>query len=116
MKRARRRRWPDDVFVALKEAGIGQVGYVADAGHAQLIAAAHADSDMRAVVLTTKGAAAMIGLGLAMVQPSCRVLVLTGDGGMLMGMGSLATIELASRLTSRSRSWTRPASARPGRN
>ena len=38
------------------------------------------------------GGAAMIGLGLALAQPQRRVMVLTGDGEMLMGMGSLATI------------------------
>jgi len=38
------------------------------------------------------GNAAMIGLGLALAQPQRRVLVLTGDGEMLMGLGSLATI------------------------
>lgn len=38
------------------------------------------------------GGAAMIGLGLALAQPKRRVLVITGDGEMLMGLGSLATI------------------------
>jgi len=38
------------------------------------------------------GAAAMVGLGLAIARPDCRVLVVTGDGEMLMGLGSLATI------------------------
>jgi thiamine pyrophosphate-dependent acetolactate synthase large subunit-like protein len=38
------------------------------------------------------GGAAMIGLGLALAQPELPVLVITGDGEMLMGMGSLATI------------------------
>ena len=38
------------------------------------------------------GGAAMIGLGLALAQPARRVLVVTGDGEMLMGLGSLATI------------------------
>jgi thiamine pyrophosphate-dependent acetolactate synthase large subunit-like protein len=38
------------------------------------------------------GAAGMIGLGLALAQPARRVLVITGDGEMLMGIGSLATI------------------------
>jgi len=38
------------------------------------------------------GGAAMIGLGLALAQPAHRVLVLTGDGEALMGLGSLATI------------------------
>ena len=38
------------------------------------------------------GQAAMMGLGLAIAQPQRRVLVITGDGEMLMGIGSLATI------------------------
>ena len=38
------------------------------------------------------GGAAMIGLGLALAQPGRTVLVITGDGEMLMGLGSLATI------------------------
>ena len=38
------------------------------------------------------GGAAAMGLGLALAQPDRRVLVLTGDGELLMGMGSLATV------------------------
>jgi thiamine pyrophosphate-dependent acetolactate synthase large subunit-like protein len=38
------------------------------------------------------GGAAMLGLGLALAQPKKNVLVLTGDGEMLMGLGALATI------------------------
>ena len=38
------------------------------------------------------GGGAMIGLGLALAQPKRRVAVITGDGEMLMGLGSLATI------------------------
>ena len=38
------------------------------------------------------GGAAMMGLGLALAQPDRRVLVVTGDGEMLMGLGALATI------------------------
>jgi thiamine pyrophosphate-dependent acetolactate synthase large subunit-like protein len=38
------------------------------------------------------GGAAMIGLGLALAQPQRRVLVVTGDGELLLGLGSLATI------------------------
>jgi thiamine pyrophosphate-dependent acetolactate synthase large subunit-like protein len=41
------------------------------------------------------GGTAMIGLGLALAQPTRRVLVITGDGEMLMGMGSLASIAAA---------------------
>jgi thiamine pyrophosphate-dependent acetolactate synthase large subunit-like protein len=38
------------------------------------------------------GAAVGMGLGLAMAQPGKRVLVITGDGDMLMSLGSLATV------------------------
>lgn len=38
------------------------------------------------------GGAAMLGLGLALAQPQRRVLVVTGDGEQLMGLGGLATI------------------------
>ena len=38
------------------------------------------------------GGAAMIGLGLALARPERRVLVITGDGELLMALGSLATI------------------------
>jgi thiamine pyrophosphate-dependent acetolactate synthase large subunit-like protein len=38
------------------------------------------------------GGAAMLGLGVALAQPNKKVLVLTGDGEMLMGLGALATI------------------------
>jgi thiamine pyrophosphate-dependent acetolactate synthase large subunit-like protein len=41
------------------------------------------------------GLACSIGLGLALAQPSRRVLVITGDGEMMMGIGSLATIAAA---------------------
>ena len=38
------------------------------------------------------GQAAPFALGLAMAQPGKRVLLMTGDGEMLMGLGALATI------------------------
>jgi thiamine pyrophosphate-dependent acetolactate synthase large subunit-like protein len=50
------------------------------------------DSPLNFPLWGAMGNAAMFGLGLALAQPRRRVLVLTGDGEMLMGMGSLATI------------------------
>jgi thiamine pyrophosphate-dependent acetolactate synthase large subunit-like protein len=41
------------------------------------------------------GGAALVGLGLALAQPKRRVLVVTGDGEQLMGLGGLATIAAA---------------------
>ena len=50
------------------------------------------DSPLSFPLWGAMGNAAMFGLGLALAQPKRRVLVITGDGEMLMGMGSLATI------------------------
>jgi thiamine pyrophosphate-dependent acetolactate synthase large subunit-like protein len=41
------------------------------------------------------GGACAIGLGLALAQPQKRVLVITGDGELLMSLGTLATIGVA---------------------
>jgi thiamine pyrophosphate-dependent acetolactate synthase large subunit-like protein len=41
------------------------------------------------------GSAALIGLGLAQAQPDRTVVVITGDGEQLMGLGGLATIAVS---------------------
>src|SRR5689334_15780586 len=38
------------------------------------------------------GGAVMVGLGVALAQPDRRVVVFVGDGEMMMGLGSLATV------------------------
>ena len=50
------------------------------------------DHDRNYYLWAAMGSAAMVGLGLAMSRPQDSVLVVTGDGEMLMGMGALATI------------------------
>ena len=55
-------------------------------------AASLGDDDRNFYLWGAMGAAAMVGLGLALARPDRRVLVVTGDGEMLMGLGSLATI------------------------
>jgi phosphonopyruvate decarboxylase len=40
------------------------------------------------------GGATAMGLGLALAQPTRRVLVMTGDGELLMNVGSLATVAI----------------------
>ncbi len=55
-------------------------------------AAAAGDHDLNFYLWGAMGGAAMIGLGLALAQPQRPVLVITGDGEQLMGMGALATI------------------------
>ena len=55
-------------------------------------AMAAGDSDRNFYLWGAMGGAAMVGLGLAKAQPQKAVLVLTGDGEAMMGLGSLATI------------------------
>jgi len=50
------------------------------------------DSPLTFPMWGAMGQAAMMGLGLALAQPRRRVLVITGDGEALMGLGALATI------------------------
>jgi thiamine pyrophosphate-dependent acetolactate synthase large subunit-like protein len=50
------------------------------------------DHDLTFPLWGAMGQAAMMGLGLALAQPQRRVLVITGDGEMLMGLSALATI------------------------
>jgi thiamine pyrophosphate-dependent acetolactate synthase large subunit-like protein len=73
-------REPGDLLVVT---GLGAASY--DAGAA-------GDRPLNFYLWGAMGGTAMVGLGLALAQPNRRVLVLTGDGDMLMGIGSLATI------------------------
>ncbi len=50
------------------------------------------DHDNNFYLWGAMGGAAMVGLGLALSQRERPVLVFTGDGEQLMGMGGLATI------------------------
>jgi thiamine pyrophosphate-dependent acetolactate synthase large subunit-like protein len=56
--------------------------------------AAAGDNDRNFYLWGAMGGAVMIGLGLALAQPDLPVVVITGDGEMLMGIGSLATVGL----------------------
>ncbi len=53
------------------------------------------DSDANYYLWGAMGAAALVGLGLAQAGPDRKVLVVTGDGEQLMGLGGLATIGVA---------------------
>ena len=50
------------------------------------------DRDANYYLWGAMGGAALVGLGLALAQPTRRVLVITGDGEQLMALGGLATI------------------------
>jgi thiamine pyrophosphate-dependent acetolactate synthase large subunit-like protein len=71
---------PKDLFVV---PGLGSTTY-------DMASLGEKDSDF--YLWGAMGGAAMIGLGLALAKPNVKVAVITGDGEMLMGMGSLATI------------------------
>jgi thiamine pyrophosphate-dependent acetolactate synthase large subunit-like protein len=50
------------------------------------------DRDRNFYLWGAMGGAVSLGLGLALARKDLDVLVITGDGEMLMGMGSLATV------------------------
>jgi len=54
--------------------------------------AAAGDHPLNFYLWGAMGSAATVGLGLALAQPRRRVLIVTGDGEILMGLGALATI------------------------
>jgi sulfopyruvate decarboxylase alpha subunit len=81
--------WKDEVFAALEGAGVTQVYYVPDAGHATLIARAHAHPRMRAVPLTSEeeGVAGCVGAWLGGAK---AVLLMQSSGvGNCVNMLSL---------------------------
>ncbi len=86
-KRLSRRELVADVLAwrgeALVVAGLGSPAW-------DLFAAGDASENF--YLWGAMGLAAPIGLGLALARPERRVLVVTGDGEMMMGVGSLAVI------------------------
>jgi thiamine pyrophosphate-dependent acetolactate synthase large subunit-like protein len=67
---------------------------VAGLGASTYDLAAAGDNARNLYLWGAMGGAVMMGLGLALAQPKLPVVVVTGDGEMLMGMGSLATVGL----------------------
>src|SRR5262245_54105839 len=78
--------------VARLLAGRKDLLVVTGLGSSSFDAMAAGDHDQNFYLWGAMGSAAMVGLGLATAKPKNSVLVLTGDGEMLMGFGSLATI------------------------
>ena len=70
----------------------GELLVVAGLGSTSWDITAAGDSPLSFPTWGAMGQAAMLGLGLALAQPKRRVVVVTGDGEMLMGIGSLATV------------------------
>ena len=70
----------------------GELLVIAGLGSTAWDITAAGDSPLSFPLWGAMGQAATMGLGVALAQPRRRVLVITGDGEMLMGLGSLATI------------------------
>ncbi len=81
--------WQADVFAALKRAGIAQVGYVPDAGHAHLINAAHADPEIRTTVLTTEEEGIALAAGAWLGGQRAVLLMQSSGVGNCINMLSL---------------------------
>lgn len=81
--------WKDAIFNALKSAGVKQLYYVPDAGHAHVINRAHEDPDMQAVVLTTEEEGVAMSCG-AWLGGQRSVLLMQSSGvGNCVNMFSL---------------------------
>lgn len=70
----------------------GDMLVVTGLGSTTYDAAAVGDDERNFYLWGAMGGAAMVGLGLAIARPDRRVLVVTGDGEVLMGLGALATV------------------------
>src|SRR5437899_9664696 len=69
----------------------GDAAIVASLGHPTYDLFAAADRPRNFYTWNSMGMASSIGLGLALARPDLRVVVLDGDGSILMNLGSLAT-------------------------
>jgi thiamine pyrophosphate-dependent acetolactate synthase large subunit-like protein len=79
-------------FVADLLAGVPDALVVTGLGSASYDVFSAGDRDENFYLWGAMGAAVPIGLGLALAQPARSVVVVTGDGEQLMGLGSLATV------------------------
>jgi len=86
-KSADRREFVSRLLAALPDALV-----VTGLGCASYDVFAAGDRDRNYYLWGAMGGSTSVGLGLALAQPDKPVVVITGDGEQLMGIGSLATI------------------------
>ena len=81
-----------DVAKRLSEGFSNNVLVITGLGSTNWDFTAAGDRDLTFPLWGAMGGAVPIGLGLALAKPEYRIVVATGDGEMLMGLGSLATV------------------------
>lgn len=84
--------WPDEVYSILKRAGVRQVSYVPDAGHARLIELFCSDEDVSAMVLTTEEEGIALSAGAWLGGQRSVVLMQSSGVGNCINMLSLSAI------------------------
>jgi sulfopyruvate decarboxylase alpha subunit len=96
--------WPDAIHGVLAEAGVRQVAYVPDSGHARLINLVRADKSMRAIPLTTEeeGVALTVGAWLG-GEKSVLLMQSSGAGNCInmLGMVNECRVPLLALVTMR---------------
>src|SRR3954447_4886851 len=70
----------------------GDLMVITGIGSSTYDVAACGDHALNFYIFSGLGCTPMVGLGLALAQPDRRIAVFTGDGDVLMALGSLATI------------------------
>jgi len=81
--------WPDRLYATFKRAGIRQVGYVPDAGHARLIERCRADPAIRAIALTTEEEGVALSAGAWLGGERSALLMQSSGLGNCINMLSL---------------------------
>lgn len=81
--------WRDQIFGVLKAAAVRQVGYVPDAGHAQLIELCHADLEISAIPLTTEEEGIALAAGAWLGGQRAALLMQSSGVGNCINMLSL---------------------------
>src|SRR5262245_27666450 len=73
---------------------VGNAAIIASLGHPAYDLFAAGDRPRNFYTWGSMGLASSIGVGIALARPDVPVIVLDGDGSLLMNLGSLATIGL----------------------
>lgn len=83
--------WQEDLYQAIRAAGVTQVAYVPDAGHAHVIRRAVADESVRAIPLTTEeeGVGLLVGADLG----GARAVLLMQSSGVGNCINQLSLIQ-----------------------